>query len=134
MSNKIPKFIIVAINETNYWDLSDLQEVEKVYGVYLVDLNRITHCCEITPSYYLHWITDDYTLKESFSEVSEDRREYIEDYIRYNCCKDGNYYHCKYVDSIKSIPVQLSDRDLEDFISDDISYEGLIESVCEEVS
>lgn len=53
-----PDWRAVRFDETKYWDRKFLDEygVEKMYGVYLVDLSSVTYCCSITPSYEMNFV------------------------------------------------------------------------------
>jgi len=52
-----PDIRIVKIDESGFWSDPELiEEAEKIFGVYLYDANRHVNCCELTPSYELHFI------------------------------------------------------------------------------
>lgn len=47
------KLVAVRLDETHFWN-EDLLQGARAFGVYLIDLNECTYCCEITPSYTLY--------------------------------------------------------------------------------
>lgn len=52
-----PNWCFIRLNEhMEHWNLPDAIKpyVAAIYGVYAFDRNLHTHCCEVTPSYYLH--------------------------------------------------------------------------------
>lgn len=54
MEPKTTHFKLVTLDETKDWR-DDVQErAGKVFATYLYDENRVTHCCEITPSFELY--------------------------------------------------------------------------------
>jgi len=71
----------------------------KVYSVYLYNDQEVTHCCELTPSYWLYEVD---VIAESYPEDPEESDKLYED-LRY-CRNDqgGIYIHCHSVDSMKS--------------------------------
>lgn len=52
----LPKICAVRIDETECWTDDVRAKVDKVYGIYLVDLNCHTYCCSMTPSYAMYYI------------------------------------------------------------------------------
>lgn len=71
-----PNFVIVALDESKYWTLKDPdadQYVERIEGVYLVDLNQYTHLCEITPSYALYLVENRAVYKDGTPDSVIDR-------------------------------------------------------------
>lgn len=107
------KFKYVKFDETRFFnpDVTDLLGPEsKIWVVYAFDSEEQTHCCELTPSYWLEYIGFEIVYDES---VSQENRDYAEELVRnwYNLDDNSAYYHCCGIDKIaKDIPTK---NDLE---------------------
>ena len=75
--NLPPDWRAVRFDETKYWDRKFLDEygVDKMFGVYLVDLSSVTYCCSLTPAYEMNFVgsavdggPDDEEQRETFHE------------------------------------------------------------------
>jgi hypothetical protein len=98
----------LAYDETSEWDLSATAKgyVERILGVYAVDLKQITYCCEITPSYDLNrmghiiWYNDGfYAWQEKAEETAEWwRADFESDCQAGDAFEVGHYRHCKDVE------------------------------------
>lgn len=90
---------ILQLDETGYWVPNVTERAGKILGVYLYHDDIAVHCCELTPSYELHFVGSFYTN----SNLSEDDREKLEEEIM-----EGNaagqepvmYMHCSRVDAM----------------------------------
>lgn len=94
---------LVRVDETEYWDLSDWPEVDRIYTHYLYDMNQNTYCCEMTPSYELHFVESYPTFKfEAQDEAQEERLgSIIEDVEEIGRLGDGiTYMHCREADAL----------------------------------
>lgn len=65
--------------------------------VYLVNTDETTHCCELTPSYYLEPLYINVVCAEGTSD--EDREKAYDIWGDLSSC-DGTYMHCRYIDRI----------------------------------
>jgi hypothetical protein len=118
----------VQIDETSDWTLigEGYEKVEKIYGIYLYDLNEQTYCCEMTPSRYLYYIETIVVFKE---EVSDEIRDGIQDDINEVVALNdirGHYMHCRYADALEG---RTFDPETVSF--DDVSYEDQVEAWLE---
>lgn len=50
-NNEENGFVVVAIDETEYWHENIQKAAKKIEGVYLVNLKQPTHLCELALSY-----------------------------------------------------------------------------------
>lgn len=120
----IPHFKVVAIDETRDWRDDMVAKCGRLYGLYLFDVNRHVHCCELTPSYEMHFIE---TVAANFIDDETDAliRE-----ANAQCQQDVEYQHCRVIDRMHASSfVDLGERDLADF--DD--YEDLLQHMLEYV-
>lgn len=93
MRQKKRHFKIVKIDETRFW-ADDIAKHGPICGVYLYDEAEITHCCELTPSYYLYFL---YSILDHDREVPEEIVEEIDetDMMMEN---QDIYVHCHQID------------------------------------
>lgn len=91
----------VALDETHYYniDAADQPYINRILRVYLFDRNEQTHCCELTPSYYLIWLYASVELTDAGQALDDDARGEL--YDRYETEPgDDCYMHCHTVDRI----------------------------------
>jgi len=95
-----PRFALVKIDETEYWSPDIQEKVGRIFGVYIVDLSCRTFCCEVTPSYSLHFVESQWV-----AEISEDEIEAFQDEIYLHDDPQGSiyYFHCHTVDAFPKI-------------------------------
>ncbi len=94
---------LVMFDTTSKWNFRDEDKpyIDQIHSVYLFDQNEITHCCELTPSYYLIHLYDEVILSEAGGELSEEKKselyEFYESPVVDNC---NIYVHCYMIDEI----------------------------------
>lgn len=114
------KFIVVRLNETHKWAVSP-RTPATIHGVYLVDTNEVTHCCELTPSYY---------LRHLYNTCVSDDKAFVEEVETYSTPDDQNIYvHCHVIDAMKAPDVYVAKPMEENELED--SYDRLIEAYLE---
>ncbi|MGF6603989.1 hypothetical protein P3T23_008744 [Paraburkholderia sp. GAS448] len=116
---------LVVIDETRYYSDDVLYLAGKVFQVYAYDANRVTHCCEVTPSYQLHPVA---TQALNCPE-SEEEREKIDEMLRSEL-QDVIYMHCRTVEVMSDKyrrAHHMIDRDLDE------TYDKQLESVLEHI-
>ena len=93
---------VVAFSEKHHYQIKeeDQPHIEDIRGVYLLNRNERTFCCELTPSYWLIHLYDEVIL-------TEDAEETLDDYERdrlfqeYEHCGGGDIYvHCHTIDAL----------------------------------
>ena len=97
----MPRIYGVVLDETEYWNEDIIQKADKIFGVYLYNPKEITHCCEITPSYELHFMgsfAQEYPENESEHEILYD--DIITGDMNTELVK---YFHCKGIDKMPLI-------------------------------
>ena len=92
---------VCLIDETEHWNNEIADAAGKIFGVYLYNVDEVTHCCELTPSYELNF------LQSVPLELpkAENFREKLLDVI-----DEGNfqtervhYFHCHVIDRLPKI-------------------------------
>lgn len=96
--NITPNWIAVRIDESEFCDPDFLARCGgKVWGVYLVDTNSVTHCCEPTASYCLTLVD---TVCEATPEDPEKSDRLMTELME--CTQESPqvaYVHCSVLDS-----------------------------------
>jgi len=132
--NKIvPDFRLVAVDETEYYSIpSELSEIKKIYGVYLVDFNSHTYCCELTPSLWLDHLYNTFTVDDSVNDC--ELLEEIDSWLR-EVEGSSFYAHVSFVEKdyrfsiIESYP--FTEQQIKDYLSGEVVYGELEEEVRE---
>lgn len=91
---------VVGFDETYAWNLApeDKPWIKEIRGVYLFDRNEVTHCCEVTPSYFMRFCYHAFVLVDAATdEVSERIHEEYGTEPQDDC-----YMHCSEVDRFVS--------------------------------
>lgn len=88
----------VALHETiNYYIKPEHRpHVRAIRGVYLFDRNSRTHCCELTPSYYLIHLYDQVIPAD---DTSEEQRQQLYDAYE-NQGGEDCYVHCSRIERL----------------------------------
>ena len=110
------KFKAFKVDETHHWNIPEMKETGKIYGVYLFDPEVSVRCCEITPSFECYKI-------ESIlidNAISEDEYNMISNIILENdYFEDVSYFHCSFVNSLE---LETVENDWFENIDDAIEY------------
>lgn len=89
---------LVSFDETWGWVINqeDAPFIRAIHSVYLVDRSQRTHCCEMTPSYFLIYM---YDVVECQPGTTDDRAQRL--YEKYeNLGGDDCYVHCHELETI----------------------------------
>ncbi len=90
-----PVWKLMKIDDTRYWDKDFVARVgkdAKFFSLYVYDEMVRTHCCELTPSYFLEFIGTEIT---GYDEHTEEEWEDIHNKIRESNVDDCSHYrHC----------------------------------------
>lgn len=122
---------VASLNRSIDWDYSMLLRAGRIYETCLIDMNRLVHCCEITPSYEAYLI-------QSFPLVDMDKPKFegddspLESEIREADAQSGDvsYYHCSAIDTLP----EDAFVDLDEVtVGDDETYEEAFERTLEYV-
>ena len=125
---------VVALNETNHYKIKPEHQphIQAIRGVYLYDANSHTHCCELTPSYYLIYLYDEVILTpEADESLSDEAKEAI--YEEYEYC-DGEdiYVHVHNLDTyVAAHPERHHHHGGTEISYDDSDYDDQIEGLRE---
>ena len=90
---------LVALDETEHWHIPEKFKdiVISIRGVYLLDRNEITHCCETTPSYWLMHLYDSPVYSDAYDKLTDEEKEEVHDYFEMEH-GDDIYVHCHTID------------------------------------
>jgi hypothetical protein len=93
---------IIALDETEFYHLEPEEQrlIRAIKGVYLYDANRHTHCCELTPSYYLIFLYNSVNLTDEGLALDDEARGELYDKFEVECGGDDCYMHVHTVDQL----------------------------------
>ena len=100
------KLVVVKLEETDFWTALDKPpELGRLFGVYVADLSRRVHCCEMTASYELWFVETEFEGGAGYPHLEDKDQEACQDYVM-----DGDrhtdgvsYVHCHQVDALSVI-------------------------------
>jgi hypothetical protein len=93
-----PEFWAVGLDVTRHYQIEDEDKpfVDKIIDVFIYNKNECTHCCELTPSYYLEYL-ETFVLFEG--DVPDEVRERIDERYCHEPTEDC-YAHTYFVDGL----------------------------------
>lgn len=102
-----PDFRVVALRETRDWN-EEAEGYERamriaggeIFGIYFYDARRIVHACELTGSYELYRLGTTGNLNGHSIGLSDDEREWLDDWLNTPEHPSVIYVHCNGIDSI----------------------------------
>ena len=110
-------------DETGFWQPEYLQEskISKAEGVYCFDETEATNCCELTPSYFCHFVEAVPTFHGDI--IDEQREEALEDFEMEAIKADDDGFYCHYYEVeqltlLGTIEVDENDLYREDTVID----------------
>ena len=110
---------VVSIDETEYWK-DDIKECcDKIYTVYLVNKAEITHCCELSGSYWLEPLYYEEVCNEGLTDKEIDWLE--SEIMDASIHEQGGYYSEHYHFD--------SEIDVNSFFQWDIEEETIEEAI-----
>ncbi len=95
-------FRLALVDETDYYH-GQPKGLGKIFGVYLYEVDRVVHCCELTGSrecHYVGWHTEHWPFSPDLPE-HESGVDWLDDA---NCdsCGQVRYFHCYSADALPS--------------------------------
>lgn len=114
---------IVAIEQTSYWNPEIVEKTGRLFGTFLFDASRQVHCCELTPSYEMHFIE---TLAENMIDDETDAMIRDADIVGQN---EVEYWHCHSVDSWPADHFVVLGPNDDDYETDEEELEEMLEYV-----
>ena len=115
------RFTLVSLDETQYWSEDVQAKCGAIFGLYVYCPDRVTHCCELAPSYEL-WPVDCWPAKH----VERDEDE-MSLHLEFSD-SDVQYIHCSALDAEHSLDAKL---DLGDFGEGGDTYEECVDQAIE---
>jgi hypothetical protein len=137
-----PNFRLVALDETSNWSDDVTAVTGRIQGVYIYDDSRATHCCEITPSYWLEFMYNapENAIGDGDGDPDDDRPsvpgfDTATSFEYENGGEYGKYVHCHSIDALddamKHDCGKVSPKDLEGYRC---APERLREALYEEIA
>ena len=124
---------VVALDETTHYCVRDEHKslIAEIRGIYMLDRNEITYCCELTPSYYLIYIQDQVILTPEADKTltDEEKGSIYEEYEQSG--GDNIYVHCRQIDNIIRSRKKVHHYGKTGVKYSDSSYEEQIEGLRE---
>lgn len=117
-----PDYRLIKVSNHKHWR-EDIQNVTTdIWTVYAFDMNTHVHCCELTPSYELHFIANDYS---EIDDLTEEQREDLNEKILSAYDEQVCYMHVSDVDRMVARNPKLTrkvevDEDGDDGDDEDI--------------
>lgn len=98
---------VVALDETRYYsiDEQDKPYIKEIRAMYMYDKNEVTHCCELTPSYWLVHLYNQVITTDDGGELPEEHKGRLYEKYEHEP-SDDIYVHCRVVDSIENRAVE----------------------------
>lgn len=126
---------VVALVETSGYNIAacDKPFIDCIRGIYVYDKNTVTHCCEMTPSYYLIHVYDQVILTEAGNELNHIAQDKIFEKYEQHGESDDKYVHCRNIDKIESeaTPYYYYKYGNPKVSFDDVEYDQQMESLRE---
>lgn len=95
---------IVKIDETEYWNERVFKEhpaIKRIFGVYMVDMDSRTYLAEMTPSYFLSFLENQW---DGNYRISEEKLEEIDELLRGTEADEDIYMHTGAIDRAPALP------------------------------
>jgi len=105
------KCILIALDETGDWLASLTARTGRIYTQYVFTPDEVTHCCEVTPSYYLVPVR-----YQTEHEVETIEGRTFEEVLAE---AGGMYVHCLKIDSL---PANMKVEEEFDDIDEAVEY------------
>lgn len=90
---------MVALEQTRYLSEEARALTGRFWTLYVYDKNLNTHCCEITPSYWLQ--AYDFVTEKRLSE-NVPAQANLYDAFMSELYDDSHYYHCSFIDAMEA--------------------------------
>jgi len=126
---------VIALDETDHYYISEADRpyIRQIRGVYLFDRNERTHCCELTPSYYLIRLWDEVLLTEAGEALDDFAADRLYQEYEY-CGGDDCYVHCHTIEKLigDSKPFTVHHHGDTEVDEQDVDHDGQMEALREE--
>lgn len=121
-----PDYRLIKISDHKHWR-EDVQSATKdIWTVYAFDVNTHVHCCELTPSYELHFIAQDY---QEIDDLTEEQREDLNEKILSGYEEDVCYMHVRDVERMMSQQPKLTRTVEVDDVDDDADSDNVLRAM-----
>ncbi len=91
--------IIIAIDETDGWELDDLgTKIKAIWGIYLLDDQEATYAAETIPSFACHFVESAIILDDKLP--ASEREKIYGDLADADVSEAVTYFHCSRIDAL----------------------------------
>jgi len=111
-----PDFRLYKRDVTEYWVEEIRKKAGQIFDLYIFDCNKTVNCCEIAPSFEMHYLGPMWTLSPEDEDEDQKLFEDILGGIVEN--HDVIYVHTRYVSVDDCERVETSDEDWAKFLRD----------------
>ena len=130
--------VLVAVNLTSGFVIEEegAPLIEEIRGVYMLDRNQVTHCCEVTPSYWLEWLYCLVVWNDQDEELDEEAKGQIYEKYEHQLEDNGGHYtHCGVIDRfIKEYPDRVYLVGKKDFDDSELTHDEVLDANREHYS
>ena len=94
---------VIALNRTHHYliDAKHQPSIARIEEVYLYDKNQHTHCCELTPSYYLIHLYTRVIFSPKGDKLNEHEQDEIFQAYEHEVTEEC-YVHCHEIDALET--------------------------------
>lgn len=102
----------IGLDVTRHYNIADEDRphIRRIIDTFMYDRSEVTHCCELTPSYWLVYL---HTEIEWQGEPSEEIRERIDERYAHEET-DDMYVHCAEIAGAKELHIAYGEPATED--------------------
>lgn len=132
------KPVLVALDETRYYNIKedDKPFIKEILGIYLLNRGEVTYCCEVTPSYWLEYVSTAVVLNEPDASEDHDLLSELDERYAHEG-GDDCYMHASRIDAFIDKHLPLKDWRVwigeEETPTEDRTKEEIMEDVREYV-
>lgn len=95
------KVRVLVLDETKNWCEDIVHRANRMFGIYLYDPDKQTHCCEFSPSYELTAVG---SVPAKTPEDDDSREAFLDEIMDGDSqCEPIDYIHCNDIDQMPEI-------------------------------
>lgn len=114
-NNRRNKFIVVTVDETENWREDIAEKAKRIDGVYIIDLTKPTHLCELSVSYYAIFISNFFHNVDAWRDGEDNVTEELCEMERDNGGEFGCYFSGNSTFEVKKVYSSGTVEDAEEY-------------------